>query len=132
MTLLRCLFTTKETGIVKLAHSIVSHDTSFFKYPSVNRLVFFPRHLMFVPFVKQIFCGGKIRHVLVRNVTDFFREELQVLTFCKTGKLTAVTDSDINQLLDLIVPNERKEVLGTFLVNPIVNSVIILIDFSCL
>ena len=60
---------------------------------------------MFMPFVKQILCRSKVYDVFIRDVAYLFSEELKILTFCKSRKLTIVADSHIYQLFHTIISN---------------------------
>jgi hypothetical protein len=47
-------------------------------------------------------------------MTNLLDEKLQILSFGKSGQLAAVADADVYQLLNAVVSEQVKEMLGTF------------------
>ena len=102
MTILWCLFATKKTRTIELLNAIFTQDIPLFKHRSIDSFIFFPRHLLFMPFIKQIFCRSKVCNMLIWNMADFFYEKLQVLSFGETSQLATITDANVNQLFYMI------------------------------
>ena len=68
-----------------------------------------------MPLVEQLLGRCEIRDMLVWNVADLFDKEFQIFSFGEARQLTAIADTDINDLFYWICAKQIEELLSTLL-----------------
>ncbi len=109
------VFTAKEARPVKLFYSIVAKDISSIKHICIYLFVFRPRHVAFVPFIKQFFGWSKVDNVSIWDMAYFFYKKSQVTSFGKSCQLTTIAYTNIDQLFYVITTKQIKKLFCAFL-----------------
>ena len=74
--------------------------------------VIFPVFDLFEVVRQELLGRGKFRDMFIGNSKAFFKKELQIWLLRETAKMLGVSSTDINQLLDICLFQDREEILG--------------------